>query len=1063
MRSNIFKSFRTILPAGLIFLFIFASCREEPSEFTGESGYPNSFPDIAEWLKNPPKRFLTVPLWAWNDRVTRENIDFQLKKFHEQGIGGVFINPRPGLITGYLSDEWFELCEYALGKAGEYGMYVWMYDEYSYPSGFAGGHVQDRMPRSYNQGQGLRMIKTGRIGEDDVRKEIVVALKKSGDTFTDITDNLAGAAGRTGEYYLFIKTYEGERGGWAGFPYPDLMIPGVTDTFISITMEGYERIFGDEFGKRVPGIFTDEPNIRPPSSRDIRWTPALFEEFSERWGYSLREHLPSLFENVGNYRKVRHDYYALLIDLFVENWSKPWYEYTEKHNLKWTGHYWEHAWPNPTHAGDNMVLFSYHQMPGIDMLFNNPQDHPDQFGNVMAGRELLSVADQFNRRRTFSETYAASGWSLDFESMKKLGDWEYVMGVNFMNQHHSYMTLKGARKREWPPSFSYHDPWWPHYHVLAGYFGRLSMLLSSGEHINHILVIEPTTTTWMYFTPGQGPGHTGGENKNVRHGQVFKEFLETLESEQIEYDLGSELVIRDHGKVEGNAFVIGERAYDMVILGPHTENLDRPTFRLLKEYLGNGGQVISFFDPPVFLDGEETVRIRQLVQGNKANWEIFHRTEDEGLYSMLASDPLNFTLMNGRDDKLYHQRRILIDGQLIFWENFSDSETAKFSFSLPGKQILIIDAVNGEYYQYPSARGNGRVHANCRLVPGESKLFFVSEKKYAAGEYPVREYTATLGSGDPLEIKRLEPNVLALDYCDLKIKDKDYGEMYYIDAADLIYREHGFEPYHIDRNPWNLGIQFRSELLDTNVFDPGTGFEAVFSFRAAPDVQPKGLLLVVEYGHLYDVLVNGRTVDPVEGEWWLDQSMNVYDIEEQFQQGTNTVTLIADPMHVLAELEKIFITGDFGLEPAGRGFLMTAAPALQTGSWKDQMMPFYPSTVSYSKTIRLDEDYRYFKLQLNEWSGTVASVKVNGKQSGIIGWKPYELDISEYIHPGENEIVVTVYGSLKNTLGPHHFVTRRGFVTPWSFNDAPGSQPPGNEYDLLDYGLFGAFVIMAGN
>ena len=38
-------------------------------------------------------------------------------------------------------------------------MKVWIYDENSYPSGFAGGHVPDQMPESYNQGQGLRMTK----------------------------------------------------------------------------------------------------------------------------------------------------------------------------------------------------------------------------------------------------------------------------------------------------------------------------------------------------------------------------------------------------------------------------------------------------------------------------------------------------------------------------------------------------------------------------------------------------------------------------------------------------------------------------------------------------------------------------------------------------------------------------------------------------------------------------------------------------------------------------------------------------------------------------------------
>ena len=46
-----------------------------------------------------------------------------------------------------------------------------------------------------------------------------------------------------------------------------------------------------------------------------------------------------------------------------------------------------------------------------------------------------------------------------------------------------------------------------------------------------------------------------------------------------------------------------------------------------------------------------------------------------------------------------------------------------------------------------------------------------------------------------------------------------------------------------------------------------------------------------------------------------------------------------------------------------------------------------------------------------------------------------------------------VAGSLKNTLGPHHNFFTPGIVTPGSFKSGPEIQPPGNKYDLLDYGL----------
>ena len=87
-------------------------------------------------------------------------------------------------------------------------------------------------------------------------------------------------------------------------------------------------------------------------------------------------------------------------------------------------------------------------------------------------RELSSVANQLGMNRTLCEVYGAGGWDLRFEDMKRIGDWLEVLGVNTLNQHLSYVTIRGARKRDHPQSFSYHEPWWDAYHVSAEYLAR---------------------------------------------------------------------------------------------------------------------------------------------------------------------------------------------------------------------------------------------------------------------------------------------------------------------------------------------------------------------------------------------------------------------------------------------------------------------------------------------------------------------------------------------------------------------------------------------------------------
>jgi len=53
-----------------------------------------------------------------------------------------------------------------------------------------------------------------------------------------------------------------------------------------------------------------------------------------------------------------------------------------------------------------------------------------------------------------SETYGAGGWDLRFFDQKRIADWEFALGVNFINPHLSYMTIMGGPQAATTPSRS---------------------------------------------------------------------------------------------------------------------------------------------------------------------------------------------------------------------------------------------------------------------------------------------------------------------------------------------------------------------------------------------------------------------------------------------------------------------------------------------------------------------------------------------------------------------------------------------------------------------------------
>ena len=208
-----------------------------------------TYDEIKSLFANPPSDYRPAPLWDWNDKISEDGIDFHMKKFKEGGLGGVFIHPRPGLLTEYISEDWHHLFDYTVRKGKELGMKVWIYDENSYPSGFAGGHVPAQMPESYIHGTGLKYEHQEIFQPDTVKYEAILAMVNN--KFVDITSSKKSYIGKKGIFYLFQKTY-GKKSYWYGnFPYVDLLQKGVTQKFLEITMKGYEKYDKDEFGKTL--------------------------------------------------------------------------------------------------------------------------------------------------------------------------------------------------------------------------------------------------------------------------------------------------------------------------------------------------------------------------------------------------------------------------------------------------------------------------------------------------------------------------------------------------------------------------------------------------------------------------------------------------------------------------------------------------------------------------------------------------------------------------------------------------------------------------------------------
>ncbi|HRQ51319.1 MAG TPA: hypothetical protein PLR74_12325, partial [Agriterribacter sp.] len=220
---------------------------------------------------------------------------------------------------------------------------------------------------------------------------------------------------------------------------------------------------------------------------------------------------------------------------------------------------------------------------------------------------------------------------------------------------------------------------------------------------------------------------------------------------------------------------------------------------------------------------------------------------------------------------LYHHRRIMKDGQLLFLSNASMELPARGTVYAKGKDALLMDPATGQISDYPEQEQAGKIAVRFDIPPAGSLLVFIADKK----QQGLKRYeTAVNGSvvkGTAVQTIRPGENTLMIDFCDVQLGDSLLKDTHVGAASRTVFMHYGF-----NRNPWNHQLQFKDHIIARDTFAAGTGYTAVYHFHIDEKVSFEKFRAVIEQGGLWtEIKVNGNTVKPVPGKWWLDRSFGV--------------------------------------------------------------------------------------------------------------------------------------------------------------------------------------------
>lgn len=983
-------------------------------------------------LLDPPKRYRPIPFWSWNEKLQVEETRRQICEMDRQGLGGYFMHARGGLQTPYLGEEWMTNIQVGIEEARERGLGAWVYDENGWPSGFGDGRVNGR-GEEYQQ----KYLRYEQV-QDAIPRE-------DGRTIA----HLSLEDGRLLHFYYEVNPF-----------YVDTLDPNVTRTFLQEVYEPYYDRFRADFGGAMPGFFTDEPQV---SRNGIPWSLTLPAAYQAAYSEDLLPLLPQLFLPVGNFRRSRYRFWHLVQELFVTHFTQQIYEWCTAHGVQLTGHMVleEDLLSQITSNGAVMPHYEFFHVPGIDWLGRhiNPPTTPLQ---------VASVAHQLGRKRILSETFALTGWNVSFEELKWLFEWQMVRGITQLCQHLQGYSLGGIRKRDYPPSLFFQQPWWDHYRLFNDAMSRLGMLLAEGKVAFEVLVIHPQSSAWLHF---DNAANEGTRELNAAFGAL----THALEAAHVPFHYGDERILQRHGRIAGPVLHVGQQSYSVVIVPP-TDTLAARTVALLQEYVDNGGRLIWVGRQPTLVEGEPQEALTALGRSGHrvaAPQEVVEALPDS-VRPISVADAAGHEI--GPIAATWRQLETGLVGlpcRFYFFANADQERDYEATVRVPGRSAVQVMIEDGSLRQIPF-----QVQEDHLLLPytfprrGSLALLVADENEAFGAVAPA----ADLSSRSPLEAELFQgpwslaledPNALTLDTCD-----------FWFDGELQARHEHVSI------------IQGRALKLERPV-----EIRMHFEILAAPGFSPAGeIYLIVEQPERYHIELNGAAVDTQDCGYYRDTSFRKLDISGRLHPGCNELVLETtfrqDPqvyenlrraavfeaeknkLTYDSEIEAVYLVGHFGVATPGSftpllrramryhgSFVVSPLPTqVNMGDLTPQGFPFFNGTVRLTKNLNLEPDEvagRSFRFE--EQMASIVALKVNGRPVRKWYWRPYEADLEGLLRPGENTFELTLTSGLRNLLGPHHLQEGESYgVGPSSFFKEPniwGHLPWNEDYCFVEFGV----------
>jgi hypothetical protein len=489
--------------------------------------------------------------------------------------------------------------------------------------------------------------------------------------------------------------------------------------YVKNYVDGYLKMYADTVGADNLGadgiscLLTDSIEVGPQN-----WTDNILEEFEKRRGYDPHPWLPALtgvvIKSTEDTDRFLWDFRRTIGQLLAENHYGEIADALHDHGLKYYSEALEYHRPS---LGDDMEMRSKADVPMGAMWTYAGRPGPD-VDYISDLRGAASVAHIYGQNIVGAESMTSRGpaWSFSPNTLKKVADLEFALGVNRFEIHESAHQpvadmAPGLTLGPYGLWFNRNQTWADEAGPWITYLARCSYLLQQGHFVADV----------AYFYGEEGP---------LTAVFGWKPIADAPEGYGFDF-VNSDVILHELSVKDGRLVTPGGTSYRILYLGGRSQRMTLPVLLKIGELVAQGVVLVGDrpTDSPSLADDKtEFQREADQIWGRRAATGQSMRKVGKGrVYAGMSANEVLAALTEPRDweytkpepdASLKFVHRKLDDGDVYFVDNREDrAEKVDATFRVDGMAPELWDPATGATEPASYKIADGRTTVPLRLDP----------------------------------------------------------------------------------------------------------------------------------------------------------------------------------------------------------------------------------------------------------------------------------------------------------------------------------------------------------